>query len=75
MAKLYTVEVTFRVPVWAESPEAAEGLARSEICLSDYDCDPWAVASEDSGACETDEVPIGGRGKALADLVKGEGEA
>ena len=71
--KLWSVEVSFVVPVWAADQLEAERLARGELHLSDYDCNPSVEAWEDPDACEADEVPVGARGKALSELLGGEG--
>lgn len=68
---LYRVRVVYHVPVWAPTHEEAERLASRCDHLSDYDCEPSALASLDPDACEPDEVPIGGRGRSLASLLRG----
>ncbi len=72
---LYLVRVVHHVPVWASAPEEAERLAAGCWHLADYDCDPAAMATPDEGACEPDEVPIGGRGRPLSALLEGLDEA
>lgn len=68
---LYRVRVVYHVPVWASTHEEAERLASRCDRLSDYDCEPPALASLDSEACEPGEVPIGGRGRPLSVLLAG----
>lgn len=68
---LYLVRVVHHVPVWASTPGEAERLATRSGSLDDYDCCPLVRATPDEGACEPDEVPIGGGGRPLSALLEG----
>lgn len=72
---LYLVEVTYSVPVWAASADEARALARGCWSLRDYDCGPLTgLVIPCEGACDLDEAPIGGKGRALRDLLREEPE-
>lgn len=71
--RLYSVTVSYIVPVWASSEEEAERLAVRCKQLGDFDCYPGAAAVVDADACEADEVPIGGNGRTVAALTGKDG--